>query len=454
MELVELPKSLPRSKSKRPNVVFIVLDTVRVDHLSCYGYRRDTTPNLDAFAAGARQYKNVLSPSPWTGPSHASMFTGLPVSAHGCDWLHRCLDERFATLAGQLTAHGYQTVGLSSNAMLSATPGMTRGFQSFWVPPDGIFKGAADHMHNRLARWFGKEYDAEKPFFLFMNYIEAHQPYTPPQASLRFASSETLARWSREDQVGRSFNYTLLRSNALSSRDIMDLEALYDDELNYVDRKLGEIFAFLKSTGLEENTAVIVTSDHGEHFGEHHLMSHQYSLYEPLVRVPLIARYADHFPAGEETRLVQGHDVYPTILQLAGVEYKQTPGQTCRSLLQPPSEPRVAISEYAVPQLEFLVWTMRDDPGADLAYFNRRICAIQRGDLKLIRSSALGSRAEDTLELYDLSNDPLETRNLADQKPDATRELRTALSTWAHSFEPYVASSTPQACAPAACFTQ
>jgi arylsulfatase A-like enzyme len=327
VELEELPRSLPRSKSKRPNVVFIVLDTVRVDHLSCYGYRRDTTPNLDAFAAGARQYKNVLSPSPWTGPSHASMFTGLPVSAHGCDWLHRCLDERFATLAGQLTAHGYQTVGLSSNAMLSATPGMTRGFQSFWVPPDGIFKGAADHMHNRLALWFGKEYDAEKPFFLFMNYIEAHQPYSPTQASLRFVSSEILTRWSREDQVSRSFNYTLLKSNALSSQDIAELETLYDDEISYIDRMLGEIFAFLKSTGFEDNTAVIVSSDHSEHFGEHHRMSHQYSL-------------------------------------------------------------------------------------------------------------------------YDLTNDPLETRNLADQKPAVARELSTALDSWAHSFEPYVARSTPQSAQP------
>ena len=134
-------------ESKRPNVVFIVLDTVRVNHLSCYGYRRDTTPNLDAFAAADTQYRTSSRRLRGPGRSMPPMFTArLPVS-----WirLHRCLDERFATLAGQLTAHGYQTVGLSSNAMLSATPGMTRGFQSFWSPPNRMLKGAADHMHNR-----------------------------------------------------------------------------------------------------------------------------------------------------------------------------------------------------------------------------------------------------------------------------------------------------------------
>ena len=101
-----------------------------------------------------------------------------------------------------------------------------------------------------------------------------------------------------------------------------------------------------RATGLEENTLVIITADHGEHFGEHHLLSHHYSLYEPLVRVPLIVRYADRFKAGEEERLVQSHDVYPTILELAGVAWKRVPGQTCQSLLEPPSEARTGISEY------------------------------------------------------------------------------------------------------------
>ena len=109
---------------KQPNVVFIVLDTVRADHLSCYGYRRETTPNIDAFAAGSRVYKNALSPSCWTLPSHASFFTGLSCSAHGTSTVHRALDPRFETLAEQLQANGYQTVGLASNGILSRQLGV------------------------------------------------------------------------------------------------------------------------------------------------------------------------------------------------------------------------------------------------------------------------------------------------------------------------------------------
>jgi hypothetical protein len=166
------------------------------------------------------------------------------------------------------------------------------------------------------------------------------------------------------------------------------------------------------------------------------MMDHQFSLYEPVVRVPLIARYADRFPIGVEEKLVQMHDIYPTVLELAGLEWRRRPGQTCQSLLQPLSVARCGISEYLVPMpsaLESVTLFFRQ---VDCARFFRAIRAIQRENMKLIHSS----RGE--LELYNLADDPMETRNLAAQKPEVTRDLMGALNAWRTSFDSYVAQSS------------
>ena len=324
------PRQLRPLKLKQPNIVLMVLDTVRADHLSCYGYHRETTPNIDAFAAGSRLYKNTLSPNCWTLASHASLFTGLSCSAHGTDLLHRRLDQRFETLAEQLGANGYQTIGLSSNGLLGCNLGFDQGFQTYWtstaskevasVGRDSEF--FAVEMNSQLARWLTEKYDTKKPFFLFLNYIQAHQEYRPPRDMLQFASAEIWDRWQSKNQSELSFHY-INGADLPSSQDITEMEALYDDEIRYLDRKVGELLEYFKTSGLDENTLLIITSDHGEHFGEHHRLSHSCSLYEPLVRVPLIVRYADRFKGGEEEKLVQSHDVYPTILDLAGIGWKR-----------------------------------------------------------------------------------------------------------------------------------
>jgi arylsulfatase A-like enzyme len=439
MELDELPSSLPRSKATRPNIALIVMDTVRVDHLSCYGYRRETTPHLDAFAADARLYTNALSPASWTLPSHASLFTGLSCSAHGLGWLHLCLDACFRTLAEQLAADGYQTVGLSSNAIITPETGLARGFQTFWDLSGSPFQPYAPRMHAQLARWFKDRYDPNRPFFLFMNYVEAHEPYAPPREALRFASLGAWDRWRSADQTQRMNDY-VLAGGELSSRDIADLESLYDDEIGYIDEEIGEVLTFFKSQGLDENTLVVITADHGEHFGEHHVMSHQYSIYQPLVHVPLLVRHPARFSPGSEERMVQSHDIYPTVLELAGLGWKPLPGQTCQSLLRPASGARFGITEYLEPSVIGLGQACLEHPHAACEPFNRVLRAIQRDNLKLIRSSAFRSGLEQTLQLYNLANDPMETRNLAAEKPEAARELTVALDAWMHSFEPYVPS--------------
>ena len=437
----QLPDWLPRSTTKRPNVVLIVMDTTRVDHLSCYGYRRQTTPNVDAFAAGARRYTNAISTAPWTLPSHSAMFTGLSGSAHGLNWLHQVLDKRFSTLAEQLAAIGYQTVGLSSNPLIRPATALNRGFQTFWNSASFGVGPIAPLMHAQLAGWLKEGYDPGKPFFLFLNYIEPHQPYSP--AATHFASDEARTWWKKQDQWGRSFDYTLTGGDSFSAKDLAELEALYDDEVRYMDGQIGQVLRFLKSTGLEESTLVAITADHGEHFGEHHCMDHQFSVYQPLVHVPLMIRHPGRLTTGKEDGLVQNHDLYPTILEWAGLDWKPLPGQNCCSLLRPSPAGRLAISEYTEPFVLALDRVATNYPDIDCSRFNCRLRAIQRGKLKLIQAGGVGCYPAFAVELYDLEEDPMETHNLAHEKPEVADELAAALDVWSGSFQHYAAGPAP-----------
>ncbi len=168
------------------------------------------------------------------------------------------------------------------------------------------------------------------------------------------------------------------------------------------------------------------------------MLSHEYSLYEPLVRVPLIVRYPERFKAGQEEKLVQSHDIYPTILGLVGAEWKRLPGQTCESLLAPLSEARIGISEYEVFDGGQLERVSLAYPELDFSRFARRLRAVQRENMKMIRPVPGKS------ELYDLANDPMETRDLAGEKPDVTRELAGKLDGWLQSFAHYVAPRAPR----------
>ncbi|HUT25795.1 MAG TPA: sulfatase [Sumerlaeia bacterium] len=452
------PKTLvqaPSSGAARPNVLLIVLDAVRADHMSCYGYERKTTSHIDAFASASRVYRNVLSPGSWTGPSHASLFTGLPASAHGFSWLHLYLDGRFRTLAEQLEAVGYQTVCLSSNPHISVETGLARGFsfhrnfyekrlrptlvdlfRRYGYLPSFLSFPAARAMNRALYRWFDKEYQPDKPFFAFLNYIEPHQPYEPASTRLRWTSEGARRRWKPGKQYEAIFRHMLSRQDALSSREISELESLYDEEIACVDEQVGELLGFLEARRLGDRTFVAITSDHGEHFGEQHMMEHEYSVYEPLVRVPLIVKYDDRFPPGDDETLVQSHDLYPTILELAGAEWRREKAHNCQSLLDSRGDaPRAAIAEYLGPFLYALADLNTKMPQVDLSSFLQSIRAVQLGDLKLIRWS--GGRRE----LYDLSADPREREDLAQNKENAetARNLERVLDEWLGSFDHYEA---------------
>jgi len=444
--------------SEQPNVLLIVLDTVRADHMSCYGCPRKTTPNIDALAAEAHLYRNVMSPSPWTLPSHASFFTGLPSSGHRCNNVRMFLDDSFDTLAELLKAAGYQTAGFSSNSGITREKGFAQGFNIYKTPCSDIIhkwplhgvdnraemdaKSYATLMHNELKKWFAEDYHPDKPFFLFLNYYEPHIPYVPPSHQLQWASEEIFEKWRMIDQYKSWYNHILQGEDTLSTQDIMELEALYDDEITYVDSKVGEVLDLLRKTDNYEDTLIIITSDHGEHFGEHHLMEHQFSLYEPLLKVPLIMKYRDRFPAGNSNMLVQSHDIYPTILELVGVRWKRLPLQNCRNLLRPDrSESRLGIAEYwrvKWAAITFDEWLDQEGVVSESsmserlpAFFMRDLKAFQTGDMKMIQSS----RGES--ELYDIVKDPAELQNLFYHQPDIAKDFDEQIEQWWQPFEGY-----------------
>jgi len=453
----EFPAALPSSPAGRPNVLLVILDAVRPDHMSCYGYGRKTTPHIDAFASEARRYTTAVSPGAWTLPSHASIFTGLPVGAHGCTWAHPYLDVQFDTLAEKLRSAGYQTVGLSSNAVLGPSRLVGQGFETYWTPavggrPDPVRHTLAarlaqelsldtpaalsEQMHEQLARWFGRQYKADRPFFVFLNYLDAHQPFAPVSRRLTWASEAIAAKWRKRDQRVLLHRYKFA-PGLLSPDDIGELTALYDEEIAYVDSKVGELLAWLKRVGLFDNTLIIMTADHGEQLGEHGMMEHQYSLYEAVLRVPLIVRFRDLFPTGVDDALVQTHDVYPTVLEIVGVEWTRTAAYNCQSLLSAGRMPgRLAVSEYLAPWLGGL------DPGTeypatDPSRFLQPLRAVRSGSMKLIRWSGGAT------ELYDLASDPLETEDLSRARPAEAARLKQMLEEWLASFEHYTPRPRP-----------
>ncbi|MFV1986320.1 MAG: sulfatase-like hydrolase/transferase [Gemmatimonadota bacterium] len=293
-------RSLGAAQPEAPNVVLIILDTVRSSSMSLYGHDRPTTPNLEARAENAVVFDNAISPAAWTLPSHASLFTGR--------WPHELstdlgvpLDGTYATLAEVLADRGYHTAGFTANYYnTTEASGLARGFARYedfpvtwgrffvssWLsrtlalslplaPPSWrLWEKRAKENTDDVVGWL-TALDEDRPFFLFVNYIDAHGPYEPPYR-FRFPSDKEAV--SLYDVWDETVSEEQLAGNA----------ALYDGEIAYLDDELERLFDALEARGYGDNTLVVITSDHGEFHGEHGLMGHGDGLYEPSVRVPLL----------------------------------------------------------------------------------------------------------------------------------------------------------------------
>jgi arylsulfatase A-like enzyme len=302
------------------NVLIIGVDTLRPDHLGCYGYERNTSPAIDKLAAEGVLLENTISQSPWTLPSFSSVFTSLYPSQHGAMSAVSRMRESFPTLGTILKEHGYATGAIVNATVLRPEYGVNRGFDYYDpTPPQGR---RADGTTVDVLEWINEHKD--QPFMMFAHYFDPHEPYAP------LPPYDTLFDAGYDGHIGNAFvlhdyfpdvvgmDFENLRS--LDENDWNHIRALYDGEIVYTDKAIAGLLSGLSELGIRDNTLVILLSDHGEEFFEHEGFGHGHTLFGEVIRVPLIFSLPGRLPDGMRvSRQVRLIDVMPTVLDLIGI---------------------------------------------------------------------------------------------------------------------------------------
>jgi arylsulfatase A-like enzyme len=423
----------PAPAPELPNVLLLVLDTTRADALSALGGPEGATPTLDRLAREGVLFTEARATSAWTVPTHGSLFTGLYPSRHGAHHESAGLPEDRTTLAEVLQAT-HQTAGFTENPHIVWDKGFSQGFEHYdetWRERES-WEGPP-HTLDALELWLGKR-DRARPFFVFVNLMTPHLPYTPPlEYQERFVPTGTarseIERFRELDTVhAERFMTGALR---LTEGELGVIRALYQAEVAFVDARVERLVATLERDGSLDRTLLIVVGDHGENIGDHGLMEHQLCLYESLLRVPLIVRLPGAFEGGARRGgPVQLTDVMPSVLDVLGLPREQWPRMQGESLVagDPPAE-RAVIAEYMRPVRQRRHFA-RADPTFDFAPFDRRLKSIQVGPWKLIASD----RGE--TELYHVAEDPDELRDLSGSHPEERDRLEARLRRFAPTFDP------------------
>ena len=307
----------------RPNVLLVSIDSLRADHVGAYGYARDTSPAIDALARGGVLFENAISSAPWTVPAHMTLLTGLPPEVHDVVTVRQKLSPDAVTLAEVLQDAGYATAAFVSGPTVMAHYGFGQGFASYdesMVERRPKLAGAAvsspglvDLVSGWLDRWSTAE--TRETFFVFLHMWDVHYDYVPPREYV-----ERFDPGYDGDLDVRRFETNERLHRGMAPRDLRHLIALYDGEIRFTDDHLARLVAKLRTLGVLDDTIVVVTSDHGEEFFEHGAKGHAKTLYDEVLRVPLVVRYPRRVaPAQRVTQQVRLMDVAPTILGLAGV---------------------------------------------------------------------------------------------------------------------------------------
>lgn len=411
----------PPADGRRPNVLIVVLDTVRADRLALYGHGADTSPRLSAFAEGAVVFRRAVSPGMWTVPSHASLFTGLPVSAHGTHATHKWLDHRFVTLAEVFSAAGAPTFLFSANPFLQGPTNLTQGFEATaypWAPPwrrkAAAWTGSKllqDDASNALGpRWRAGPYDspraadrmkdagpvaaealgafidgADAPWFAVVNLMEAHTPRVPSRAAREAVSgaSAITAQLALDQSDGRQLAHTV----GVPQFDDADLDVIaqvYDAAVRDADAAFGDLVDALTARGVLDDTLVVVVSDHGEHLGEDGLLGHKFSVRAPLVQVPLLLCHPSLAPA-VRPEVVSVLGVFATVVGVAGVPAAVP--DTSRDLRGPDPYGGVAVTELLSATPRALARVGAVHPNLDWTPFLRPWVGVETASLRCMTAA-------------------------------------------------------------------
>jgi arylsulfatase A-like enzyme len=304
----------PPADPNRENLIIISIDTLRPDHLGCYGSERPTSPTIDAFARSGVLFEDAFATSPWTLPSHGSLLTGLYPSRHGADVARHAIPASIDRLSGILADHGYQTSAIVNSVYLRKW-GIEEGFRDFEYLPEAADAREPSKVTSRAIHWL-RERRRERPFFLFLHYYDVHSDYS----SLPQYEAELVDPYhGKADGTTRQMllhRYGRLR---LDDSAASHLAGLYDAGIRQLDDQLAKLFDSLRGQGLSENTFIVLTSDHGEEFLEHGGVLHGLTQYREVLAIPLVI-FGPGVPSNmrfdEPASLV---DIMPTVLSLLGV---------------------------------------------------------------------------------------------------------------------------------------
>lgn len=393
-------------RARRKNLVLVSMDTLRADHLRCYGYTKPTSPNIDALAARGTRFSTMFSSSAWTSPAHATLFTSRYPSQVGIvrynqfEFVNHLQIEE-TTLAEVLQRAGYETSAFTGGGFVSGELGFAQGFDEYWSAPIGQQK--LEHHLQPTLDWIARHEHQEHPFFLFLHFYDCHRAYDPPpEWAERFAGSASRPLTEQ----------ALCGQSTPPTADQISLQkGLYDAEIAFADDQLGRVFSALEAAGHGQDTLIVFTADHGEEFRDHGSCDHIGSVYQELVHVPLIIA-GGKIPAGKIVEApVSLIDVAPTILDLLGVERD--------ARMQ--GDSLVAAIHGAEPsrRFEFFESGFLDD------------ATVRRG-VASARAKLIFDAADRPIELYDLSVDPHEQENLiaSDRLQAERKQMLAAYLAW------------------------
>ena len=411
-------KCYAASTDKNFNILLVTIDTLRADHLSCYGYERKTSPHIDKIAEKGIIFKNAIAPCSWTVPSMASLFTSVyPIShgvIHGIGYrinktihIQEVFSDKLTTLAEILKAYGYTTFGVASNLHLSEKFGFARGFDYFKCLP---FQGA--RLVNKNVYLWENEIKKSNKFFIWIHYFDPHHPYSARKPWVEKYTSKEL---TQKLNLSKKSWFELLKFIPMFKEDpqaLSNLIALYDSEINYVDFHLGKL---IQKFELDKNTLVIITSDHGEEFLEHGFIGHGKNLYQETIHIPLIVKW----PHSSKKEIVEKYvnlvDIMPTILHILNV-----------------ISPEQTLGKSFWKKKGLLFWLKKTLLRKDTPNYN--FAELDTGSiLKTIITPEwkyIYNYRDKMEQLYNIKSDSKEVNNLIDKKTKQANQLKEQLFNW------------------------
>jgi len=439
---VRKQRPLPSARAQddsRPDVVVVVLDTVRAANMSAYGYGLRTTPVFETLAREGALFFDASAPGTWSLPSHASLFTGLFPSVHGATEEHRVLSVERPTLASVLAKAGYQTVAFTANPWISDHLGLTRGFDwsdEAWRDGGGgrafffsfrlldklgfgpVDKGGGE-VASHFEDWEAVRPKDAQPAFAFLNFLEAHFPHH--QLPKEFLHKFTRMTDAEQHEYSRRLFATQFgppMSGVGVEETLRPAREMYDAGIAYTDSLLGRVVEALRRRGTLDRTLLVVLADHGELIGEHGEFGHGISIFQPTMRVPLLVRLPGTIKPTTVTQAVSTAGVFATVLDVLSMN--PPPPQVVPSLL-PTLDGRPGGLPVVAERFAGEASAGRTHPLFDNKVLLR---AYRSGSLKLVETSKGASF------LYDIENDPDEETDLAKERPEDVERLKAELEAW------------------------